>query len=84
MPYFHSADWPSLLLLDRLRPSAAADRRRASAAETLEAHRIVDGQAEMAQLDLAVRARQRQRPRDGPAVVDTFRSAASRRPRESA
>ena len=39
------------------------------ARQPLEAHRLLDGQAEMAQLDLAVRARQRERARDGAAIV---------------
>ena len=68
MPYFQSADWPSLL-----RWTASAERSLGIAVEhaagqTLEAKRIVDGQAEMPQLDLAVRACQRQRPRDRAAV----------------
>ena len=73
MPYFHSADWPSLV---RWMASAERSLRIAvehASGETLEAKRIVHGQTEMTELDLAVRPCQRQRPRDRPAVVDTFR-----------
>ncbi len=72
MPYFHSADWPSLL---RWMASAERSLRIAvehASGETLEAKRIVHGQTEMTQLDLSVRACQRQRPRDRPAVVILF------------
>ena len=41
--------------------------------EPLEAQRVLDGQAEVPQLDLRVRAGQRDRASDGAPVVGTFR-----------
>ncbi len=69
MPYFHSSGWPRRFAVDgvgRAQPRIAIEQ---PAAEPLEADGVVDGQAEVPQLDLAVGADQRQRPRDGAPVV---------------
>ena len=69
MPYFHSSGWPR-----RFACTASAARSRGiavqqPAAEALEPDRVLDGQAEVAQLDLAVRAGQRQRAGDRAPIV---------------
>ena len=49
-----------------------------AAAETLERDRVFDGQIEVPQLDLAMRAGQCQRARDGAAIVVLLDQAAAR------
>ncbi len=53
-----------------------------AAGQALELQRVVEGQPEVAQLDLTVRAGQRHRPRDGLAVVVLVDERAARRPRD--
>ena len=79
MPYFQSSRWPQLVALDRLDVAQARVAGHQPAAEPLEVDRVFDGQAEVPQLDLAVRARERERAGDGAAVVILRRSVGARR-----
>jgi hypothetical protein len=78
MPYFHRSRWPRVL-----RSIASTDRSRASPessrpAEPLEAHRVLQVEVQVPQLDLAVGIGERDRPRHGAAVVVLLDQVARR------
>ncbi len=68
MPYFHSSGWPRRFSQHRFRRSQARIAEEQPAREPLEAQRVLDGEPEVAQLDLRVRAGQGDRARDRAAV----------------
>ena len=69
MPYFHSSDWPRRFSRTASRRSQPRVAKEQPAREPLEPHRVLDGEAEVPQLDLRVRAGQGDRARDRAAVV---------------
>ena len=64
-----STDLPAAILRDGVRVAQSGISVQQPPAEALEPHRVLDGQPQMPQLDLAVRARQRQRARNRAPVV---------------
>ncbi len=59
IPYFHSSGCPRRFFDDRVRRAQARIAEEQPAREPLEPHRVFDGEPEVAQLDLRVRAGER-------------------------
>ena len=60
---------PPPVLFDRFEFTQTRVARYQAPSQPLKRHRLIDGEAEVSQLDLAVRARECEGPRDSTAVV---------------
>ena len=81
MPYFQSSGWPWRFAWDGVGGAQPRIGIQQASGETLEEDGVIHGQAEVAQLDLTVRAGQRQCPGDGAPVVVLSTSGARLLPR---